>query len=130
MIPVAQTRTGANGNCWPACIASILELPLAEIPEFSREPEQWLVDVQEWLAGLGLYYVQVKPDDPAVQAAFAQSEPLYHVMEGLSPRGGQHAVVGDRGKFLFDPHPQDGTGRGLVNVACYGLLCGRFAGTE
>jgi hypothetical protein len=128
MVPVEQDRTGANGRCWPACIASILEIPLSEIPEFSTDPDQWLSDVQEWLAGLGLYYVQVKPDDPAMKAAFAQDEPLYHAIEGLSPRGGQHAVVGDRGRMVHDPHPKnDGTGQGLVNVACYGLLCARFA---
>ena len=127
MIPVAQTRTGANGNCWPACIASILEIPLAEIPEFSLEPGQWLLDVQEWLATLGLYYVQVSPADPMVRAAFAQPGHLYHVIEGLSPRGGQHAVVGDRGRMVWDPHPADGSKHGLVNVACFGLLCQRFA---
>ena len=128
MVPAQQTRTGANGDCFPSCLASILELPLAEIPEFSTEPDQWLADVQEWLATLGLYYVQVKPDDPALRAAFAQQGPLYHVIEGMSPRGGQHAVVGDRGRMVWDPHPKtDGTGQGLVNVACYGLLCARFA---
>lgn len=125
MIPVQQTRVGSDGNCWPSCIASILEIPLAEIPEFSREPEQWLVDVQEWLAGLGLYYVQVKPNDPALRAAFRSGGTVWTVMEGMSPRGGQHACVALNGKIYFDPHPPH-TG-GLVSVACYGLLCGRFA---
>jgi hypothetical protein len=127
MLPTTQDRVGTNGRCWPACIASILEIPLAEIPEFSTEPNQWLVDVQEWLATLGLYYVQVKPDDPALQAAFRSGGTVWTVMEGMSPRGGQHAIVAKNGEPYFDPHPQDGTGRMLVNVACYGLLCARFA---
>lgn len=51
---------------------------------------------------------------------------IWHTIEGLSPRGGQHAVVGNQGKMRFDPHPQDGTGRGLVDVDAYGLLCARM----
>jgi hypothetical protein len=35
MIPVFQTRTSAEtlGNCFEACLASILELPLARVPD-------------------------------------------------------------------------------------------------
>ena len=127
MVPAQQTRTGANGDCFPSCLASILEIPIADIPEFSREPDQWLQDVQDWLATLGLYYVQVKPNDPALQAAFRSGGTVWTVMEGTSPRGGQHAIVAKNGFPWFDPHPQDGTGRMLVSVACYGLICARFA---
>jgi hypothetical protein len=127
MIPVQQTRVGAGGNCMAAAISSILEIPLWEVPEFSHDDDQFLMDVQEFLASRGLYYVQVPPDEPTVKAAFRQSlGPAYHTIEGTSPRGGQHAVVGDRGLMIFDPHPQDGTGRGMVSVQCYGLLCKRF----
>ncbi len=32
MIPVYQTVHGPRGNCYAACLASILEVPLAELP--------------------------------------------------------------------------------------------------
>jgi len=101
---------------------------LWEIPEFSHDDDQFLLDVQEFLASRGLYYVQVPPDEPTVRAAFKQSlGPAFHTIEGTSPRGGQHAVVGDRGVMVWDPHPKsDGTGQGLVSAQCYGLLCRRF----
>lgn len=45
MIPVFQTRYAAEtfGNCFEACIASILELPLAAIPDRAA-----LVDADAW----------------------------------------------------------------------------------
>ena len=35
MIPASMTRTGYGGNCYQACIASILELPLDEVPDMA-----------------------------------------------------------------------------------------------
>lgn len=109
-----------------ACLASILEIPEADVPDFLGTDQEWLAQLQQWLAPQGLYYVQIQPSEPTVKAAFAAGE-LYHTIEGLSPRGGMHACVGLNGRLVFDPHPQDGTGRGLVKVHCYGLLCARFA---
>jgi hypothetical protein len=125
MIPVTQTRTGINGTCFTACLASILEIPVWEIPEFSTDDNLFLQQVQEFLATRGLYYVQVLPEDPTIQSAF-RSGTVWSTVEGVSPRGGQHACVARNGEIYFDPHPQDGTGRGLVSVQCYGLLCKRF----
>ena len=105
-------------------MASILEIPIWEIPEFGDD-EVFLQNIQAFLEPRGLYYVQVDPDDPVLEIAFRAGE-VYHTCEGLSPRGGQHACVGLNGSIVWDPHPQDGTGRGLVSVECYGLLCARM----
>jgi hypothetical protein len=125
MIAVVQTRTGENGNCFAACLASILEVPLHVVPEFGGD-DVWLDNIQAFLAGFGLYYVQVASDDPIIETAFAHGE-VFHTIEGTSPRGGQHAVVGLNGSIVHDPHPEDGTGRGLVEVDTYGLLCAQMA---
>ncbi len=125
MKAVTQTRVGEDGNCFAACLASILELPIYDIPEFGGDDE-WLGNVQAFLAGHGLYYVQISPDEPSVEAAFSIGE-VYHTIEGISPRGGPHAIVGRNGRPCWDPHPQDGTGRGLVEVECFGLLCERMS---
>ena len=124
MIPVTQTRTGKNGNCLAAALASILEIPIRAVPEFGGD-SVFIQNVQRFLAEHGLYYAHVSPDDPTIEAAFNQGE-VFHVIEGISPRGGQHAVVGRNGEMIHDPHPQDGTGRGLVEVENYGLLCARM----
>jgi hypothetical protein len=129
MIPVTQTRTGkVDGNCFPACLASILEIPLESIPEFGGEDE-WIENTAKFLESVGLYYVQVKPDDPMLRVMFSVGR-AYHTVKGTSPRGGQHACVGLNGKIVFDPHPQDGTGRGLIEVSAFGLLCSREQGSQ
>lgn len=113
-------------------MASILEIPLSEVPEFSQDNEQFIREVQAWLGTMGLCYVQVAPDEPTLLAAFESGEAdgvdIWSTIEGVSPRGGQHACVALNGEIAFDPHPpNDGTGRGLVSITCFGLLCKRFA---
>lgn len=115
MQPVTQSRVGKNGRCLNACVASLLEIPEASVPDFSDE--EWNRELDDFLAPYGLYYRHVS----------TSVAPLgYHIIEGLSPRGGLHAVVGLDGAVVWDPHPQDGTGRGLVRTDRYGLLIRRF----
>ena len=139
MTEVTQTRTGkTNGNCFAACLASILELPLTSIPDFSGAGEGWLKQVADFLEPMGLLYVQVDADaaesDPILKIMFGRGE-TFHTVEGVSPRGGQHACVGRNGVIVFDPHPQDGTGRGLKKIETFGFLVARmnaatFAGLD
>lgn len=107
-----------------ASLASILEVPLESIPDFG-EGDEFMEDVADFLAEHGLYYVQISPDDTTF-ASMCESGDIFHTIEGVSPRGGQHAVVGLCGDMVWDPHPEDGTGHGLVSVECFGLLCDRM----
>jgi len=110
---VVQTRTGEDGNCFAACLASILDLPLEAVPEMSTDDQAERAN--DFLAGYGLSYRRAfidgkKPDG-------------YSTIEGISPRGGMHACVAHDGELLWDPHPiEDGTGQGLVEPRYYGLL--------
>lgn len=112
MKPVVQTRTGAAGNCFAACLASILEIPLKRVPDFSDA--YFFEEAAAFLAMYGLSYRRVpmykKPDG-------------WSTIEGISPRGGLHACVALDGELVWDPHPiDDGTGQGLVEPRYYGLL--------
>lgn len=111
MIPQTQSRVGSNGRCFNACLASILELKERQVPDFPDKGFRQAVD--DFLAPFGLVYRRTSKS----VAPFG-----YHTIEGISPRGGLHAVVGKDGKVVHDPHPQDGTGRGLVTVEYYGVL--------
>jgi hypothetical protein len=122
MWEITQTRTGKDGNCFAACISSIFEIPLEEIPEFGDA--SFLDDVDTFLEPRGLYYVQVPLDDESLSVVFRKGH-ILSTIEGLSPRGGLHACVALNGKLIWDPHPQDGTGRGLVREDCYGLFGAR-----
>ena len=121
MIPVVQSRMGKrNGTCFRAALASILELGEQDVPDFGGDDPDEAVywgRVDSWLAGRGLRYKQV----PIIKGA---APPLgWHTIEGLSPRGGNHAVVGYNGQFVHDPHPSwDDPRRGLVRPSAWGLL--------
>ena len=113
MIPRVQSRIGKNGTCFRTCIASILNLREEQVPDFKEANIDPGVD--KFLRKYGLSYKEIPAED--------DNAPLgLHLALGTSPRGGMHAVVCKDGKLLHDPHPQDGTGRGLVKVERYGLL--------
>lgn len=60
MKPVFQTKFGADGNCWPACLASLLEIPIEETDHCSCvDHPGWIQKTNEFLAARGLYYLQI-----------------------------------------------------------------------
>jgi hypothetical protein len=120
--PVTQSRAGKDGTCFRSCIASCFGLDEEDVPDWPRTNLDH--GVTPWLqANYGLRYVE-RPYNPA-----NPPEGL-HILCGTSPRGGQHAVVGKDGLFLWDPHPQDGTGRWLVDVSHYGEFLPAKSGLE
>ena len=97
-----------NGNCYAACVASILELPLSEVPNFTAP--RWFQEWNEWLRlrGLMLLSFTRRPNDDWKPAG-------YSIMGVMSPRGDfQHAVVALDGDLAWDPHPQRAMGIGKV----------------
>lgn len=113
MKPVTQSRTGANGTCFRACLASILELPENRVTDFTGDGEEFFAQVDEFLAPYGLRYRRVP----------LSAKPAgYSTIEGMSPREGLHACVAYNGLLVHDPHPLDGTGRGLLEPYYYGRL--------
>ena len=108
MKPVFQK--GMSG-CWEACIASILEIPLEEVPDFDPDQNggldsgtgEWFDRTSDWLQkNHGLYLVAA--------AAVPELMPRgYHIITGKSPRGNcDHAVVGRDGAPAHDPYPGGG----------------------
>lgn len=114
MKPVEQSRIGEDGRCFPACLASILELPEVSVPDLDNTNE---TQVNGFLASHGLRYQEIPIDaDTPIPVG-------WHVICGVSPRGGMHAVVGRDGEFIHDPHPvSDDPRRGVVKPERWGLL--------
>jgi len=106
MRPVDQTTFGGEGNCVSACIASILEAPIEEVPFFFGPPDVGWLRAHTWLWRRGLHLLQVDTRADWIVCG-------YMVLEGPSPRGLGHAVVGYAGVMTHDPHPSRG---GLVSV--------------
>lgn len=120
MKPVQQTIFGQKkGNCLPACIASILEIPIDDLPNFcAKKGTNWITDTAEWLHlhGWSMFYFSLNPrrkrKDGRVNADWHFNIPrdALYIAGGKSPRGNwNHACIYRDNELIHDPHP-DGTG--------------------
>jgi hypothetical protein len=120
MKPVMQTLfydKDGTGNCFEACLASILDMNISDIPMFHEG--DWFQRLWQWLKEKGLTcHGTISPEDVLT---YSDGIDGYFIVAGESPRGkhirGGHAVVFKNGKMIHDPHP-DGTG--VVSIK-YGL---------
>jgi hypothetical protein len=105
---VDQTVFGfPGGNCFSACVASILEMDLAEVPYFmGDEPDEaddkWFARLDEWLKPHGFYAMCLRADSEWKPKGL-------NILSGKSPRGvkddDMHSVVADGTELVHDPHP-------------------------
>ncbi len=111
MKPVLQTEhIYPNGNCFAACMASIMELP--EIPELG---EDWFDDAIEaaHVAGWQLIWLDCwrgTKSGPRSRSEIYQpfSPPGHHIASGYTgtaDTGSRHSCVALDGEIVHDPHP-------------------------
>lgn len=99
MIPVVQSIVGdgrdgrPNGDCFRACVASIFELPLDQVPHF-LEPQvsRWFLRAQEWLKQFALALDYDSHPAAARPPRYPRGWWIASVESELFP-GSQHAVV-------------------------------------
>jgi hypothetical protein len=112
MTPVMQTRFGRQGNCFEACIASLLDMSIERIPDLAAYDDdgEWMGRLNEWLSKMGLAYFEARIPRDEMKGFFSDKD-FCHVMIGPTNRFTdlQHAVVGRKGQLVHDPHP-DGVG--------------------
>jgi hypothetical protein len=111
MIPVDQTKFGVPfGNCFEACVASIIELPLEQCTIFPqgvdfksetdiRTGKHWWPITTEWLLEKDVFPVFVMASELR-----GRSPRGYSIMSGKAERGFQHSVVALDGIMVHDPH--------------------------
>jgi hypothetical protein len=111
--PVDQTVFGPRGNCKAACVASVLEVALADVPEC--DGGVWVQRHMDWLAARNLTLLHI----PANGGRFYV--PGCHLLIAKSPRNdGYHCVVVRDGEIVHDPHPERHLGVG--EWLTYGLF--------
>lgn len=133
MIPVTQTKfviknkkeeMVVRGNCYAACIASILELPITEVPNvevlFHVNDTFWAEVMHTYLNSIGwelssdIMLQRFHPqsgysfegtDENGKIPEYYQYKDMYYLVSGMSPRGVQHMCIYQNGKLVHDPHP-------------------------
>lgn len=113
MTPVFQTDYRVpGGNCFQACVASIMELPLQKVPHFLKDSdggpwtqENWNA-VKEFAKQHGYEACWLDPDIPEDMESIKvlKRSGLHYVATGHSPRTDYgHCVVGSGGVTVHDP---------------------------
>lgn len=122
MIPVEQTimggdstMPGVHGNCLQACVASIFELPLDEVPHFVGEDDWWNA-WRTWIEGRGFMLgnaFHTFEDHEQTKLNGHPSDGIYWIATVKSPRlvkengePGLHSIVMCGGEVAWDPHPE------------------------
>ncbi len=109
MIPVFQDRLNFNdGDCFRACTASILEVDVTSLPDFTeRGEESFQKKIQEFNNNSGFLMFTL----PVVDWKYFKN--VHCIAIGSSPRNieNKHAVVYRNNEMVHDPHP---SGSGVV----------------
>lgn len=112
MIPVYQTLTVAkdgHGNCLNACLASLLELRLNEVPTITTNGGgDWDAQWSCWLAeqGYKFDYVDMEDDPPVgYSIATVTTERLYPEGHRKAGKSIYHAIICFQGNKVHDPFP-------------------------
>lgn len=130
MIPVDQEfisdpSIGQYGDCQRAVIASLLSLPISEVPHFLKDAggdaDLFWQGMQSFLAQRGYTLLEASRH---WNFFGADGIDVYHEISGPSPRGNGlfHAVVGCNGQVVFDPHPSRAGLAGDPNEWRHGYL--------
>lgn len=136
MKPIKQTQFGKSkedphpGNCYAACIASILELPLGEIPNFCAKKGDWWTPAQQWFQQRGLVVITVDANADGMYDGPVLADGLYCVINGPGPRGCPHCIVGRYRlkaekhwiEVPHDPHPSNDGLTGWTSFDFFGVM--------
>jgi hypothetical protein len=145
MIPVTQTKfflrnskgeVIQRGNCYAACIASLLEISITEVPNvevfFHLDGLFWSDVMDKFLESKGweLFnnhkFARMHPDDnrvtfimPKGDVDAMQLKDRYYLVSGKSARDVNHIVIYKNGYLAHDPHPSR---EGLITMDNFQVL--------
>ena len=138
MIPITQTKlvtTHRFGNCFPAAIASLLELPLDEVPNVEiffglkgQDEHYWMDVMNKFLESKNLTLRNANEYfntfHSSIAVLFSEEERKenakalniwdeFYLAIGKSSRGVMHNVIMKNGLMVHDPHPSR---EGLIDI--------------
>lgn len=129
MIPVTQTKVNVKnskdetvvyGNCFAAVIASMVEVPISEVPNvevfFHINDGTWNQVMNTWLKSKGwelwgddrykVFHCEMESEEYIGLAEYyMQLRGKYYLASGLSARGVHHICIYKTGQLVWDPHP-------------------------
>lgn len=123
-----QTKFGSvEGNCLAACIASLLEIGIDDVPDLSPQPNDpihWIRKFRDFMKQYGVIAEIYSPD------FFRPPRGVYYLIWGTSPRGLPHSVIGRNGQIAHDPHPEGGGVNPITELVVFFPMFEPVSGTE
>ena len=120
MIPVFQQHShipaiGEYGDCFSACLASILELDIDDVPHFTKynlsDDDFWSL-VKKWIIRQGYSFLHI-PFDGDPRQFFGDSNPnIYYILCGCNEDGIPHSIVCKGNEMIHDPAGGEGLATG------------------
>lgn len=106
MIPIEQTDLRVpGGNCFAACVASILELPIERLPNYNAHnsgSDNWFGLWNEWLKPLNLHFqgwIHNEQSDERIYGGYSICT------IGYADQEDSHCCVALDGKIVWNPSP-------------------------
>ena len=108
MRPVDQTKFGRDeGNCFGACIASLLEIPIDDVADLQEaceacdgdDSKHWYVELEKWLRPRGYRPFCIWPKQIPGQVPAG-----YYIVSGQSSRDLPHSVIGKGSRTVSHPN--------------------------
>ena len=101
---------GVFGDCFRACVASLLELPAEDVPHFCETGMEGAVErCDAWLneRGLALFAIPFTADSPelVMRTVAHNNDGIYYLLTGTSRSGCNHSVVCLGDSIAHDPSP-------------------------
>jgi hypothetical protein len=144
MIPVTQTKVVVKnskgeevvrGNCYAACIASLLEVPIDQVPNVEvffhiEDSSYWQEVMLTFLNSKGwelssdhrfrvFHNEEIGVEEGKREEWIKELTDKYYLVSGKSQRGVYHICIYQNGKLVHDPHP---TKEGLLTETYFQVL--------
>jgi hypothetical protein len=132
MKPVDMTVThdpdnGSYGDCFRACLASLLELPITAVPHImdgNPDQDEFNRRTSAFLKLHGLFFMEIPIWDLREWMDACGIDDIWHTITGDSPNFAdtRHCVVGHNGRIAHDPAPSRKGLTGEREKWVYGFL--------
>lgn len=122
MQPIKQTmffEGFENQNPVTACIASIFDTPITDLPHYESGKPFFLSFATRVEDRFGYRPMMSASEDIGWIQAMGIDPDFFYIAYGMSPRNTRHAVVRRFGVTIHDPHP---TGKGLETIDSFFLF--------
>lgn len=109
MKPVMQTKFGKNqGDCLLACVASLFEMDIKDVPDFTLSGKDWFDDFYEYCKGRGMSLILIHPDENGNFSKIFISDMYAILLFEVIGSEEDHAVIGILERMDDDPDDPEG----------------------